>query len=112
MADDDLMDILEESDAESELTESGDGEEEEEEEKCQKPNQVQPGEFLTSSVQVLADGGSLEGMVESGGWSNTMLLKQEISDQTDAGWLGQHHAKGGHVQIKEEETGRRRSRGN
>ena len=121
MADDDLMDILEESDAESELTESGDGEdeqgeasEEEEEEKFQRSNQVQAGEFLPSSVQDLVDGGSLGGGVESGGWSNTMLLKQEIFDQADAGWQGQHHAKGelSNVQIKEEETGRRRSRGN
>ena len=120
MADDDLMDILEESDAESELTESGDGDEEqgeaseEEEEENQHPLHVQPGEFLPSSVQDLVDGGSLGGGLESGGWSNTMLLKQEIFDQTDAGWLGQHHAKGGlgHVQIKEEEPGRRRSRGN
>jgi len=117
VADDDLMDILEESDAESELTESGDGEEEqgeaseEEEEKFQKPNQA-------GERQKLADeqlhGGSLGGGVESGGWSNTMLLKQEIFDQTDAGWQGQHHVKDGlgHVQIKEEETGRRRPRGN
>ena len=78
MADDELMNILEESDAESELTESGEdhGEVSEEEEGDQKPLQ---GEWSSSSVQdplkEPLDGGGFEGR------SNAMLLKQEIFDQ-------------------------------
>ena len=124
MADDELMDILEESDAESELTESGEGEEEgevseeeEEERRSQKPLQVQGGE-RPCSVQDLGGeqlhGGAFGGEGESGGWNSTMPLKQEVFDQADAGWLEQHYPKGelSNVQIKEEEPGRRRSRGN
>ena len=124
VADDELMDILEESDAESELTESGEGEEEgevseeEEEERLSlKPLKVQGGE-RPCSVQDLGGEqlhmGGFGGGVESGGWRNTMLLKQEVFEQADAGFLEQHYPKGelSNVQIKEEEPGRRRSRGN
>jgi len=124
VADDELMDILEESDAESELTESGEGEEEgevseeEEEERLnQKPLQVQA-EERPCSVQDLGGeqlhGGGFGCGGESGGWSSKMLLKQEVFEQADIGWLEQHYPKVelSNVQIKEEEPGRRRSRGN
>ena len=59
-------------------------------------------------MQDLADeqlhGVGFGGGGESGGWSSTMLLKQEIFDQADIGWLEQHYPKKelGNVQIKEE----------
>ena len=120
MADEELMDILEESDAESELTES-EGEEEageasEEEEGDQKPlqgewtSQVQDPLNVQSPVQdpvfdQLDRGGS-------GGSSNPMLIKQETFDQTDAGWFDQHHSKDERVKVKQEHMARRRARGN
>ena len=112
MADDELMNILEESDAESELTESGEdrGEVSEEEEGDQKPLL---GEWSPSSVQ-----DPLKEPLDRGGFegrSNAMLLKQEIFDYSDPGWLEQHLSKGelsNRIQVKEEDPGRRRSRGN
>ena len=87
VADDELMNILEESDAESELTESGEdrGEVSEEEEGDQKPLL---GEWSPSSVQ-----DPLKEPLDRGGFegrSNAMLLKQEIFDYSDPGWLEQH----------------------
>jgi len=112
VADDELMNILEESDAESELTESGEdrGEVSEEEEGDQKPLL---GEWSSSSVQ-----DPLKEPLDRGGFegrSNAMLLKQEIFDYSDPGWLEQHLSKGelsNRIQVKEEDPGRRRSRGN
>ena len=117
MADDELMDILEESDAESELTESGEehGEGSEEEEgENQKPLEVQGGDWLSSALDPSdqqLDGFGFGGGAGSGEESNAMLLKQEIFDQADPGWLDQRHPST-HIQVKEEEPARRRSRGN
>ena len=134
VADEELMDILEESDAESELTESGEEEHveasEEEEEESQKPLLVQDQGSACSSQGIVdaqlqggdfGEGGQPGGEEESGGdgvfggWRNTMSFKQEVFDQADPGWAEQHWPRGGlvgNVQIKEEDAGRRRSRGN
>ena len=111
MADDELMDILEESDAESELTESGEdrGDASEEEEGDQKPLQGKQSSSVQEPVNKHLESGGFEGR------SDAMLLKQEIFGQSDPGWLAQHLAKGQlskHIQVKEEDPGRRRSRGN
>ena len=114
MADDELMDILEESDAESELTESGEehGEGSEEEEgENQKPLKVPGGPWLSSAHDTSDQQFEIGGVTGSGEESNAMLLKQEIFDQADPGWLDQRHPST-HIQVKEEEPARRRSRGN
>ena len=119
MADDELMDILEESDAESELTESGEEHGEGSDDEEGENQKVQGGEWPSSvhdSPDQQLDEGGFGGGVGCGVGSNAMLLKQEIFDQADPGWLDQHHPKGelgNHIQVKEEEEpARRRSRGN
>ena len=90
------MEILEESDAESELTESeeegdasGDEEEKQEEEvEEKKPLQAED----LADAQLWRE--ELEGEEKAPGWKRTLSVKQEVPDyRTDPGWLDQWQAK-------------------
>jgi len=96
VADEDLMEILEESDAESELTESeeeGDasGDEEEKQEVVEEEKKPLQAEDL-ADAQLWRE--ELEGEGEAPGWKRTLSVKQEALDyRTDSGWLDQWQAK-------------------
>ena len=108
------MEILEESDAESELTESeeeGDasGDEEEKQEVVEEEKKPLQAEDL-ADAQLWRE--ELEGEEEEApGWKRTLSVKQEALDyRTDSGWLDQWQAKG---EMKpsfliKQEPGRRR----
>ena len=89
------MEILEESDAESKLTESeeegnasGDEEEKQEDEEERKSLQAED----LADAQLWRE--ELEGEEEAPGWKKTSSVKQEVLDyHTDAEWLDQWQAK-------------------
>ena len=89
------MEILEESDAESELAESeeegnasGDEEEKQEDEEERKSLQAED----LADAQLWRE--ELEGEEKAPGWKRTLSVKQEALDyRTDSGWLDQWQAK-------------------
>ena len=91
-----MMEILEESDAESELTESeeeGDasGDEDEKQEVVEEEKKPLQAEDL-ADAQLWRE--ELEGEEEAPGWKRTLSVKQEALDyRTDSGWLDQWQAK-------------------
>ena len=90
------MEILEESDAESELTESeeeGDasGDDEEKQEVVEEEKKPLQAEDL-ADAQLWRE--ELEGEGEAPGWKRTLGVKQGALDyRTDSGWLDQWQAK-------------------
>lgn len=90
------MEILEESDAESELAESEEegnasGDEEEKQEVVEEEKKSLQAEDL-ADAQLWRE--ELEGEEKAPGWKRTLSVKQEVPDyRTDPGWLDQWQAK-------------------